>query len=55
MKLVEKSKKLNEKLTIAGKEIVVLKEELEIEKDGNRTSIMKTSHKLLQKRKKLNK
>ena len=46
MKLVEKSKKLNEKLTIAGKEIVVLKEELEIEKETNITNSKKLQEKI---------
>ena len=46
MKLVEKSKKLNEKLTIAGKEIVVLKEELEIEKENNITNSKKLQEKI---------
>ena len=45
-KLTEKSKKLNEKLTIAGKEIIVLKEELENEKETNITNSKKLQEKI---------
>ena len=46
LKLTEKSKKLNEKLIIAGKEIVVLKEELENEKETNITNSKKLQEKI---------